>query len=165
MSKHAAGLRRAVELGVPCTVHAGEWGSGPQTPENPHLYTKPGHSDTVPNILYALDLGTSRLGHACTLPFDRSLLRRVADSAVAIECCLSSNRRRIGGDLSAHPIRAMLDAGCVCTLNTDNRFLTDTTLTEEHVAFLREVRSLSAKLNYTSSKPCFSNVLLPFHPL
>ena len=35
MAKHEAGLRRAVELGVPCTAHAGEWGSGPQTTANP----------------------------------------------------------------------------------------------------------------------------------
>jgi adenosine deaminase len=140
MAKHDAGLRRAVELGVPCTAHAGEWGSGQKTATNPYLYTKAGHVDSVPNILFAVDGGCARLGHAITLPLDTSLLRRVADAAVTIECCLSSNRKRIGGILTHHPIREMLEAGCACTLNTDNRFLTNTTLTEEHVAFVREVR-------------------------
>jgi adenosine deaminase len=40
LSKHLPGLRRAIELGVPTTVHAGEWGSGAKSESNPHLFAQ-----------------------------------------------------------------------------------------------------------------------------
>eukprot|EP00656_Telonema_subtile_P006767 TRINITY_DN13150_c0_g2_i1.p1 TRINITY_DN13150_c0_g2~~TRINITY_DN13150_c0_g2_i1.p1 ORF type:complete len:276 (-),score=54.65 TRINITY_DN13150_c0_g2_i1:65-892(-) len=59
---HQKGVQTALQLGVPCTVHAGEWGSGPKTDQNQWLYTKEGHFDTLPNIELALELGVHRIG-------------------------------------------------------------------------------------------------------
>lgn len=95
--------------------------------------------DSVPNIKLAVEGGCHRLGHAITLYMDPPLMKQVASSDVVIECCLSGNRTRVGGHLSKHPIRKMLAAGCKCTLNTDNRFLGNSTTTREVVLFIREV--------------------------
>merc|ERR1712166_837495 len=120
LQKHLKGMNRAVQLGVPVTVHAGEWGSGAQSEANPLLYTKPGHFDTLPNIALALKAGCARIGHGLTLYQDASLMADVAASQMVVECCITSNSRRLGG--YAHPISKMLAAGCSCCLNTDNRF-------------------------------------------
>jgi adenosine deaminase len=116
-----------------------QWGSGEKSESNPYLYTRPGHVDSVPNIQLALDGGCRRLGHAVTLMMDPQLLERVALLGIVIECCLSSNRWRVGGNLKNHPITAMLAAGGQCTLSTDNRFLGNSTTTREAALFIREV--------------------------
>jgi len=130
LHKHLAGLRRAIKLGVPTTVHAGEWGSGPRSAENPKLFTREGHFDTLPNIELAAQEGCLRIGHGLTMFLDPALVQRVAEQRIVVECCLTSNVKRIEG-YHAHPMATMLRAGCLCTLNSDNRFLGNTTTTEE----------------------------------
>jgi adenosine deaminase len=138
LEKHLQGLRRAIELGVPTTVHAGEWGSGLQSKDNPQLFTQPGHHDTLPNIALAINEGCLRLGHALTLFLDPALLNEVAEKRVVVECCLTSNVKRIEG-YHAHPITTMLSSGCLCTLNSDNRFLSNTTSTLEILHAVNDV--------------------------
>jgi len=90
LHKHLTGFQRAIELGVPTTVHAGEWGSsGTAFP------VLPGHHDSLPNVRLALETGALRLGHALTLSHDPALMSMAASRETVMECCLSSNRRRM----------------------------------------------------------------------
>eukprot|EP00656_Telonema_subtile_P040416 TRINITY_DN45488_c0_g1_i2.p1 TRINITY_DN45488_c0_g1~~TRINITY_DN45488_c0_g1_i2.p1 ORF type:complete len:311 (+),score=65.08 TRINITY_DN45488_c0_g1_i2:368-1300(+) len=130
LALHRAGIERAIELGVPTTVHAGEWGSGPKSTANPYVFTREGEYDTLPNIELAVELGCKRIGHGLTLHLDPQLMKRVAEKGVVVECCLTTNSFRIRG-YSAHPLKQMLVAGCACSLNTDDKFMAQTNSVDE----------------------------------
>ena len=52
---------------------------------------------------------------------------------MALEVCLRSNvQTRAAQSLAAHPFKFYLDLGLRVTLNTDNRLITDTTVTDEY---------------------------------
>lgn len=151
LHKHLPGLQRAVELGVPATVHAGEWGSGNDPDANRNLCTKLGHYDTLPNIRLAVEEGSQRLGHGLTMFMDGELMRVVAEKRVIVECCVTSNVKRITG-YHEHPIVDMIRAGVQCTINTDNRFLGGTTSTQEVLHAVQDVG-----LSWGEVKDCLVN--------
>ncbi len=96
------------------TVHAGE-GFGP------------------PSIHQALHYcGAHRIGHGTLLWRDPDLMNYVNNHRIPLEMCLSSNVQ-IGVTSSAaeHPFRRYFDYGLRVTLNTDNRLISNTTMTEE----------------------------------
>ncbi len=111
---HAEAFRVARRLGLHRTVHAGE-ADGPES------------------IRQALDdCGAERIGHGTRLFEDGALLRDIRDAGVPIEVCLTSNvQTRAVESFEAHPLRRYFDEGLVVTLNTDNRLMSRTTMTEE----------------------------------
>jgi adenosine deaminase len=57
----------------------------------------------------------------------------VADRGIPIEICLTSNvQTRAAGSYATHPLRRYFDEGIKVTLNTDNRLMSATTLTDEY---------------------------------
>lgn len=75
----------------------------------------------------------NRIGHGTRLFEDPDLLRYVNDFRIPIEINLTSNvQTRVVDDLASHPLRQYYDAGLVVSLNTDNRLMSATTLTEEY---------------------------------
>jgi adenosine deaminase len=63
---------------------------------------------------------------------DGDLLNYVNDHRIALEVCPSSNvQTRAVRDLESHPIRFYFDYGIRVTINTDNRLVTDTTVSKE----------------------------------
>ena len=63
---------------------------------------------------------------------DGDLLSYVTDRRIPLEVCLSSNyQTSVTDDLAHHPLRLYFDVGVRVSLNTDNRLITDTTLTQE----------------------------------
>ena len=106
----AAGLRR--------TCHAGEAvGCGPE------------------NIEIALDvLGAERIDHGVAIVEDPALVRRLASERIPLTVCPTSNvvianRYR---SLAEHPLPAMLDAGLLVTINTDDPAMQDLDLGLEY---------------------------------
>jgi adenosine deaminase len=78
------------------------------------------------------DCGAHRIGHGCRLREDGDLLRYVVDHRVSLECCPSSNLQTGAvASLDTHPMRLYYDLGARVTINTDNRLITDTTVTQE----------------------------------
>jgi len=76
--------------------------------------------------------GAHRIGHGCRLREDGDLLHYVNDHRIALECCPSSNvQTGAVRDLASHPIKLYHDLGCRVTVNTDNRMVTDTTVSRE----------------------------------
>jgi adenosine deaminase len=77
--------------------------------------------------------GAHRLGHGTRLREDGDLLNYVNDHRIPVEVCLSSNTQtRAVNNLDEHPFRFYLDLGLRVTLNTDNRLITNTTMTNEY---------------------------------
>ena len=101
-------------LGI--TIHAGE-GFGPES------------------IAQAIHhCHARRIGHGTRLQEDPSLEAFVNDFRIPLEVCLTSNvQTRVASTFEEHPFRRYFDAGLVVTLNTDNRLMSATTLTDEYL--------------------------------
>lgn len=109
----ACDYARAHDLAV--TVHAGE-GAG---------------AASVRDAVHAC--GAHRIGHGTRLREDESLTRYVADRRIPLEICLTSNvQTQAVASYEEHPLREYYDRGVVVTLNTDNRLMSATTLTDEY---------------------------------
>lgn len=109
------------------------------------------------------DCGAHRLGHACRLREDGELLHYVVDHRIPIECCPSSNVQT--GAITSfdrHPIRLYYNLGARVTVNTDNRLITDTTVSQELFRLYDELDfSYSEIKNILISG--FKSSFLPFH--
>ncbi|CAM5414596.1 adenosine deaminase [Streptomyces aurantiogriseus] len=93
----------AAALGLRRVAHAGE--------EGPPEY-----------ITEALDLlGVERVDHGLRCMEDPALVERLVRERIPLTLCpLSNVRLRAVDDLAGHPLPAMLDAGLVCTVNSDD---------------------------------------------
>jgi adenosine deaminase len=111
---HADSFSLVLDNNMNTTVHAGE-AYGPAS------------------IKQALHhCGAHRIGHGTRLGEDGNLLSYVTDRRIPLEVCLSSNyQTSVVDDISHHPLRLFFDVGVRVSLNTDNRLITDTTVTEE----------------------------------
>ncbi len=77
--------------------------------------------------------GSHRIGHGTRLREDGDLLNYVNDHRIPLEICLLSNvQTGAVKDIDDHPFRFYLDLGLRVTLNTDNRLITKTTMTDEY---------------------------------
>jgi adenosine deaminase len=110
--------RRAFQLvrdnNINCTIHAGE-AYGPES------------------IAQAIHVcGAHRIGHGCRLRENGDLLHYVTDHRVPLECCPSSNvQTGAVSALETHPLKLYFDLGVRVTVNTDNRLITDTSVSKE----------------------------------
>ena len=115
-SAHAEAFRYARENNLAVTVHAGE-GDGPES---------------IREAVHAC--GANRIGHGTRLIEDPDLTQYVNDRRIALEVCLTSNvQTRVAESYASHPFREYFDRGLNVTLNTDNRLMSATTLTDEYV--------------------------------
>lgn len=119
-SAHAAAFAYARENDLPCTCHAGEGADSTYVREAVHV------------------CGAHRLGHATRLIEDESLTQYVNDRRIALEICLTSNvQTKAVESYEQHPLRNYYDRGMNVVLNTDNRLMSGTTLTDEYLLAAR----------------------------
>lgn len=112
---HVDAFRAAGEGGLRLTCHAGEAAG----------------ADYVRAALNVC--GAERIGHGVRSGEDPDLVRALADRAVPLEVCLTSNvHTRTVPAVKDHPAAAYLAAGVPITLNTDSRLMDRTTLTDEY---------------------------------
>ena len=113
--KHRDAFSRVLANNINCTLHAGE-AYGPES------------------IHQAVHLcGAHRIGHGVRLIEDGDLLNYVNDHRIPLECCPSSNvQTKAVRKMQDHPIRLFYDLGLRVTVNTDNRMVTRTTVSEEY---------------------------------
>lgn len=107
--------------------------------------------------------GAHRIGHGCRLREDGDLLHYVIDHRIPLECCPSSNvQTGAVRDISNHPLKFYYDLGVRVTVNTDNRLITDTTVSKE----LYLVHTL-LRVPWPAVKQIilngFKSAFLPFH--
>lgn len=103
----------ANRLDMPFTIHSGEC-----------------HS--VENVRLALSFGAKRVGHGIALINDKALMTECKKAHLGLELCPTSNYQTqavTAGD--AYPLKHFLDAGLLATINTDNRTVSNTTITKE----------------------------------
>jgi aminodeoxyfutalosine deaminase len=88
------------------------------------------------SIRGALDaLGADRIRHGIRAVEDVALLAEIADRGVVCDICPVSNLRTVAvPSLDAHPLPAMIEAGVVCSISTDDPAMFDTDLTRDYAA-------------------------------
>lgn len=106
-------FREANRLNMPFVMHSGETGN-------------------VENVKIAMEFGARRIGHGIALRKDESLLKECAKKGIGIEMCPTSNlQTKAVKCWEDYPLKMFLDAGAKVSINTDNRTVSNTTLTEE----------------------------------
>ena len=74
-----------------------------------------------------------RIGHGTHLIEDSDLMNWVNDRRIPVEICLASNlQTKAIPDYQSHPIRRFMQEGLRVTLNTDNRLVSGTSVTNEY---------------------------------
>ncbi|HUG39875.1 MAG TPA: adenosine deaminase [Longimicrobiales bacterium] len=112
---HRESFYRVGNANVAATIHAGE-AFGPESIHQALHYCN-----------------ANRIGHGTRLFEDPELMQYVNDFRVPLEICLTSNvQTRAAPSFEEHPLRLYFDQGLVVTLNTDNRLMSATTVTEEY---------------------------------
>jgi adenosine deaminase len=112
--EHQRAFQIAADANMGVTIHAGE-AFGPASIHQAVHYC-----------------GARRIGHGTRLWEDPDLLAFVNDYRIPIEVCLTSNvQTRATPTLEEHPLRIFYDQGLVVSLNTDNRLMSATTMTDE----------------------------------
>jgi adenosine deaminase len=111
---HRAAFQLVRDNNINCTIHAGE-AYGPES------------------IAQAIHVcGAHRIGHGCRLRENGDLLHYVNDHRIPLECCPSSNvQTGAVRELRTHPLKLYFDLGLRITINTDNRLITDTSVSKE----------------------------------
>ena len=83
-------------------------------------------------------LQADRIRHGVRAVEDPGLLRELAAREIVCDVCPVSNlRTRTYESLDAHPLPAMLAAGVLCSISTDDPAMFDTDLTREYEAAAR----------------------------
>jgi adenosine deaminase len=99
---------------INCTIHAGE-AYGPESISQALHYC-----------------GAHRIGHGTRLKDDGDLLNYINDHRIPLEVCPTSNvQTRTVNSMAEHPLRFYFDYGLRVTVNTDNRLVSDTTVSRE----------------------------------
>ena len=106
-------FREVKKLGLPFTIHAGECGS-------------------VQNVVDAVHAGAGRVGHGIAMRGNPEIQKICLEQRIGIEMCPVSNlqTKAVAGPWE-YPLREFLDAGLPVTINTDNRTVSNTTLSKE----------------------------------
>lgn len=111
---HQPAFHIAADANLGVTIHAGE-AFGPRSIHQAIHYCN-----------------ARRIGHGTRLWEDPDLMGFVNDFRIPLEICLTSNvQTRATPTLQDHPLRIFYDQGLVVTLNTDNRLMSATTMTDE----------------------------------
>lgn len=112
--KHKDAFFLILRNNINCTLHAGE-SYGPESIHQAIHYC-----------------GAHRIGHGTRLKEDGDLLNYVNDHRIPLEICLTSNAQtRVVRSIAEHPLRFYYDYGLRTTINTDNRLMSDTTVSKE----------------------------------
>lgn len=107
-------------------------------------------------------ISANRLGHGTRLQEDEDLLNYVNDQRIPLEMCLTSNvHTGAVNSMAEHPIRRYFDAGIRVTLNTDNRLVSSTTLTDEYMIAIEQFGVTIDELKYLLLNG-FKSAFLPY---
>ena len=113
---HAPAFEYVRSHDLACTCHAGEGDDASSVREAIHV------------------CGAHRIGHATHLIDDTSLTDYCNDRRIPLEICLTSNvQTRAARSYATHPFREYFKRGLNVVLNTDNRLMSGTTLTDEYL--------------------------------
>ena len=99
---------------IPFTIHAGE-------------------ADGIDSIKSAIEFGAKRIGHGVRIMDNINMIKYAKDNNITFEVCPTSNiDTKIYKEYKEHAIKKMYDNNLNITINTDNRTVSNITLTEEY---------------------------------
>ena len=101
------------DLKIPFTIHAGE-------------------GDGIDSILSAINFNTKRIGHGVRCIEDDKVINLIKEKNITLEICPTSNVDTNICEYKNHPIKRLFDKGVLVTINTDNRTVSNITLTLEY---------------------------------
>jgi adenosine deaminase len=111
---HREAFYRILNNNINTTAHAGE-AYGPESIHQAIHYC-----------------GAHRIGHGTRLIEDGDLMNYVNDHRIPLEICLTSNvQTKATPSFEKHPLKFYYDFGLRTTINTDNRLISNTTVTKE----------------------------------
>ena len=120
------------EMGFPASAHSDAFAYARK--HNLAVTVHAGEGDGARSVRDAVHkCGADRLGHATRLIEDPELTQYVNDRRIGLEICLTSNvQTHAAKSYETHPLRYYFDHGMNLTLNTDNRLMSGTTLSDEY---------------------------------
>jgi len=99
---------------IPFTIHAGE-------------------ADGYTSVDSAISFGTKRIGHGVRAIENVNTINNLINNKILLEVCPKSNLdTNLVDDISKHPIKRLVDAGVLVSINTDNRTVSNTSLNYEY---------------------------------
>ena len=109
---------QARDLHIPFTIHAGECGN-------------------AENVADAVELGARRIGHGVAAAGNEGILSLCRERNICFEMCPVSNlQTKAVKDLREYPFLSMEKAGLAVSIHTDNRTVSDTSLTKEWMTLI-----------------------------
>ena len=112
---------KANKLEIPFTIHAGE-------------------ADGKDSIESAINFGAKRIGHGIRILEDMNLINLVKEKDILLEVCPTSNiQTRCVENYSTHPIKYLFERNIPVSISTDNRTVSNTTLTDEYEHLINEL--------------------------
>lgn len=118
---HKESFYLIINNNINTTVHAGE-GYGPES---------------IHQALHVIR--ANRIGHGTRLREDGDLLNYINDHRIPLEMCITSNvQTKAVESFEDHPIKFYFDLGIRVTINTDNRLISNTTLTDEYMLLVEK---------------------------
>lgn len=108
----------AKDNNIPFTIHAGE-AAGSES------------------IREALSFGAKRIGHGIRCIEDKALIEELKEKNILLEICPTSNvQTKVVNNYERHPIYELYKKGVLVSVNTDNRTVSNITLTDEYQKLL-----------------------------
>ena len=143
-SLFADSFKKVSESGVNITIHAGE-------------------GDGVSSIIDALNNGAMRIGHGVRIIEDINdgiigpTASKIIDLQIPLEICITSNiHTNMYESYEAHPISSLIDYGFNVYLNTDNRLMSNTSISKEiEIAKNLGINDVDSLLKYSASDSFF----------
>lgn len=128
---HREAFYLIINNNINTTVHAGE-ASGPESIHQAIHY-----------------VSANRIGHGTRLRENGDLLNYVNDHRIPLEMCITSNvHTKAVARYEEHPIKFYFDLGLRVTINTDNRLISNTTLTDEYMLAIKKYNFSADELKY-----------------
>lgn len=102
------------KLEIPFTIHSGE-------------------ASGASSVIQAVDFNTTRIGHGINLENNQELINTIKNKNILLEICPTSNiQTKAVDNISCHPIYNYYKLGLPISINTDNRTVSNITLTSEY---------------------------------
>lgn len=106
-------LNQAKNDGIPFTLHAGETGN-------------------IENVLIAIKLGAKRIGHGIAAAQSKIVCEYLRQENICLELCPTCNiQTRASKSWDSYPLEIFSSRNIKLSINTDNRTVTNTTMTQE----------------------------------
>jgi len=107
-------FKKARELNIPFTIHAGE-------------------ADRASSVKAALNFGAKRIGHGVNSFTDKYCLNFVQEHNITYEVCPTSNlNTKVINSVKDYPLRELINNKINVTINTDNTSVSNTNIKEEY---------------------------------